>query len=116
MKGVPSIQISVSDIQSLYPWNGLSDSAIEFFVRLMFITIINPFIMMQSKHNRYNSAASSDIAVLGPNTYEGIKRYPKGDNEKLSQVLACVNGRNFDLKRPLILFPCRARYDIQSPP
>lgn len=52
---------------------------------------------------------SDTVALLGPLTYESLKRYPAGDKETLSQANRNINGANFDLKKPVILFPCKPR-------
>lgn len=53
---------------------------------------------------------SPSVAVLGPLVYEAIKKYPDGTKEELTRAFQCVCGSNFVLKKPLILFPCKARY------
>lgn len=33
-RGVVQSQLRISDIQSVYPWNGVSDAIIDFYIRL----------------------------------------------------------------------------------
>lgn len=82
--------MTLSDVQSLYQWNGISDAVITFYNRVFLQT-------------------SDTVALLGPLTYESLKRYPAGDKETLSQANRNINGANFDLKKPVILFPCKPR-------
>ena len=53
---------------------------------------------------------STTVALLGPLTYEVVKKYPKGDRSTLMHAHETVNGKKCRLmKKKLIVFACKAR-------
>ena len=89
-KGSLHTVLTITDIQSIYPGNGISDTVLELFARHM----LSP---------------SSNVAVLSPLTYEAIKRY-RGDKDTVVKAFNNVNGKNFKMKKSTIVFMCKARY------
>ena len=92
-----------SDIRSLYPDQGLSDGVINFFCKVYTYYI--------SKHIYFFEPMlppSTSVQVLSCNTYDAIKRH-YSDTKALLESHRAVNG-NCSLDKPVILFPCNAKF------
>lgn len=99
-----------SDIRSLYPEQGLSDGVIDFFARFTH-TLYSYILELISKHIYFFRAMlppSTSVQVLSCNTYDAIKRH-YSDTKALLESHRAVNG-NCSLDKPVILFPCNAKF------
>ena len=97
-----------SDIRTLYPEQGLSDGVIDFFVRFVWYTLA---LISCPRHIYFFRAMlppSKSVQVLSCNTYEAIKRH--SDAKRMLTAHHSVNGSDCSLDKPIILFPCNAKF------
>ncbi len=99
-----------SDIRSLYPQQGLSDGVIDFYARFTHTLYIFELISKHIYFFRAMLPSSTSVQVLSCNTYDAIKRHDSdSDTKALLESHRAVNG-NCSLDKPIILFPCNAKF------
>lgn len=88
-RGVIQSQLRISDLQSAFPWNGVSDALMDFYIREML-------------------PPHSNIACVGALTFTGItKVLAEDDDERVIEVHRSVNGKMDINNKSMVIFPCR---------
>ena len=103
-RGVLQSNLRITDMQSLYPWNGISDAVVDFYIRSASVSCT--CIMPECLHNLV------DLLFVGALTYIAIVKVSKGQGGNSNRLVTAhqsVNGKK-DLRKSMIIFPCRTRY------
>ena len=110
-----SVSLSLSDIQSLSPGRDISDAVVDLYIRYAFLYSHKTYILYYSfLFDCREMLLHEDVTstcVVSSLTYTGIARVAARKDDKnlkkdMAQLHQSVNG-TMDIKRPLIVFPCR---------
>ena len=106
-------QLRLSDIHSVYPWNGVSDAAIDFYIRSVHVCVCALRKSLLTCREMLPSI-NPNIACLSALTYTGIVKVMSDRSGNMSERLIkshqTVNGKMNLNKKSMIIFPCRTRY------
>ena len=111
-RGTLQSELKLSDIQSAYPWNGISDAVVDFFIRFVstiICSLVTAYHNNLCAHIREMLPPNPDIACVGALTYTGIVK-AASDMKRLVDIHRNVNQQMDLAGKKMIIFPCKLRY------